>query len=79
MKKNGGNQWLCQRLYLIAQAWRGASSLIAVPSFLNTRDACCLHEHKVSFFSTGDDLQEVSFEGQDFCWICNLKTIRMER
>jgi threonine-phosphate decarboxylase len=57
--------------YLIAQAWRGASSLIAVPSFSEYEDACCLHEHKVSFFSTGDDLQEVSFEGQDFCWICN--------
>ena len=57
--------------YLLAQAWRGASSLIAVPSFSEYEDACRLHEHTISFFSTGDDLQEVSFEGYDFCWMCN--------
>ena len=57
--------------YLLAQAWRGASSLIAVPSFSEYEDACRLHEHTISFYSTGDDLQEVSFEGYDFCWMCN--------
>lgn len=57
--------------YLIAQAWKGAKSMIAVPSFSEYEDACRLHEHEISFFSTSDDLSELSLEGQDFCWICN--------
>lgn len=57
--------------YLIAQAWRGAKSMIAVPSFSEYEDACRLHEHEISFFSTSDDLSELSLEEQDFCWICN--------
>lgn len=57
--------------YLLAQAWRGAKSMIAVPSFSEYEDACRLHEHEVSFFPTSDDLSELSLEGQDFCWICN--------
>lgn len=57
--------------YLIAQAWKGAKSMIAVPSFSEYEDACRLHEHELSFFSTSDDLSELSLEGQDFCWICN--------
>lgn len=57
--------------YLLAQTWSGAKSIIAVPSFSEYEDACRLHGHELTFFSTGDDLSEVSFEGQDFCWICN--------
>ena len=57
--------------YLIAQAWKGAKSTIAVPSFAEYEDACRLHEHELTFFSTSDDLSELSLERQDFCWICN--------
>lgn len=57
--------------YLLAQSSRGAKSMIAVPSFSEYEDACRLHEHEISFFSTSDDLSELSLEGQDFCWICN--------
>lgn len=57
--------------YLLAQAWKGAKSTIAVPSFAEYEDACRLHEHEIQFFSTSDDLSELSLEGQDFCWICN--------
>lgn len=57
--------------YLIAQAWKGAKSMIAVPSFSEYEDACRLHGHELNFFSTSDDLSELSLEGQDFCWICN--------
>ena len=57
--------------YLIAQAWRGATSTIAVPSFAEYEDACRLHEHTLTFFSTEEDLSDVSLEGQDFCWLCN--------
>ena len=55
--------------YLLAQAWRGAKSMIAIPSFSEYEDACRLHEHEISFFPTSDDLSELSLEGQDFCWI----------
>lgn len=57
--------------YLLAQAWKGAKSTIAVPSFAEYEDACRLHGHEMHFFSTSDDLSELSLEGQDFCWICN--------
>ena len=57
--------------YLLAQTWSGAKSIIAVPSFSEYEDACRLHGHELTFFSTSDDLSEISFEGQDFCWLCN--------
>ena len=57
--------------YLLAQAWKGAKSMIAIPSFSEYEDACRLHGHEISFFPTSDDLSELSLEGQDFCWICN--------
>ena len=57
--------------YLIAQAWRGAKSKIAVPTFAEYEDACLLHEHEVDFFPAGDDLSDLSLEGCDLCWICN--------
>ena len=57
--------------YLLAQTWKGAKSIIAVPSFSEYEDACRLHGHDITYFSTSDDISEVSFEGQDFCWLCN--------
>lgn len=57
--------------YLLAQAWKGAKSMIVIPSFSEYEDACRLHGHEISFFPTSDDLSELSLEGQDFCWICN--------
>lgn len=57
--------------YLIAQAWRGSKSMIAIPSFSEYEDACRLHGHEIDFFPGKDDLSELSLEGYDFCWICN--------
>lgn len=57
--------------YLLAQAKKGAKSTIAVPSFAEYEDACRLHGHEITYFSTSDDLSELSLEGQDLCWICN--------
>lgn len=57
--------------YLIAQAWKGVKSKIAVPSFAEYEDACRLHEHEVDFFPVGEDLSELSLGGYDLCWICN--------
>lgn len=57
--------------YLIAQAWKGAKSMIAVPSFSEYEDACRLHGHDISYFQGSDDLSELSLEGQDLCWLGN--------
>jgi threonine-phosphate decarboxylase len=57
--------------YLLAQARRGAKSTLFVPSFSEYEDACRLHEHEVTYFSNSEDLQELSLQGQDFCWIAN--------
>lgn len=57
--------------YLLAQAWKEARSTILIPSFAEYEDACRLHGHKITYFSTANDLSELSLEGQDFCWICN--------
>lgn len=57
--------------YLIAQAWKGARSSVAVPSFAEYEDACRLHGHELKFFPTACDLSEANLDGQDFCWICN--------
>lgn len=57
--------------YLLAQAAKGAKSMIAIPSFSEYEDACRLYDHELSFFATTDDLSELNLEGQDFCWICN--------
>lgn len=57
--------------YLLAQTWKGAKSMIAVPSFSEYEDACRLHGHEITFFPTSEDLSDLSLEGQDFCWICN--------
>lgn len=57
--------------YLIAQAWKGSKSMIAIPSFSEYEDACRLHDHEVDFFPLKDDIAGLSLEGYDFCWICN--------
>ncbi len=57
--------------YLLAQAWQGAKSMIEVPTFSEYEDACRLHGHEISFYSSADDLENIPVEGQDFFWICN--------
>ena len=57
--------------YLLAQAWQGARSAIAVPSFAEYEDACRLHGHRFTFFPTKMGLSEIPLEGQDMCWLCN--------
>lgn len=57
--------------YLLAQAWRGAHSLIRVPSFAEYEDACVLYDHRVTYAPTTLPLAELPLAGQDFCWICN--------
>lgn len=57
--------------YLLAQAWQGACSAIAVPSFAEYEDACRLHGHRLTFFPTSVPLSEAPLDGQELCWLCN--------
>lgn len=57
--------------YLLAQAWQGARSAIAVPSFAEYEDACRPHGHRLTFFPTKMGLSEIPLEEQDMCWLCN--------
>lgn len=57
--------------YLIAQAWQGARSAIAIPTFAEYEDACRLYRHRLHFFSCDGERAFESLEGQDLCWICN--------
>lgn len=57
--------------YLLAQAWKGAKSMIETPTFSEYEDACRLHGHEITYYSSNDDLENLSLEGQDFFWICN--------
>ena len=43
-------------LYMIAQAFRGAESIIFVPSYSEYADACELHGHKVHYMHYGTEL-----------------------
>lgn len=57
-------------IYLIAMAWRGSRSLVAIPTFTEYEDACKLHDHEVDFCFY-DDLAELPFEQIDICWLSN--------
>ena len=43
-------------LYMIAQAFRGAQSVIFIPSYAEYADACELHGHKVHYLHYGTEL-----------------------
>ncbi len=60
-----------EAFYLIAQAWAGSRSVIAVPSFREYEDACALHGHGIEFVST-DALLEGAVELSGcLVWLCN--------
>ncbi len=56
-----------EAIYLIAQAYRGATSAICMPTFSEYKDACQLHEHRaVSFYQ----LDRLPTDAR-LVWICN--------
>lgn len=58
-----------EAIYLIAQAWHGANSVVLAPTFREYQDACTLHAHTVQFARSID---EISFcKSVDLVWICN--------
>lgn len=56
-----------EAIYLIAQAFRGSSSAILVPTFSEYADACRMHGHRVTLI---DSLEKIP-EHADIVWVCN--------
>lgn len=58
-----------EAFYLIAQAHRGSTSLIAVPSFSEYEDACTVHTHKISYIEYSSLIAQ-SFDRMGLAWLC---------
>ncbi len=59
-----------EAFYLIAQAHRDATSLIAVPSFAEYEDACTVNAHHINYIEYSE-LSPRSFDGHDLVWLCS--------
>lgn len=57
-----------EAIYLIAQAFRGSSSMILMPTFSEYADACRLHSHDVVSVYSFEQM-DIPYDG--LCWICN--------
>ncbi|RFS26825.1 pyridoxal phosphate-dependent class II aminotransferase [Chitinophaga silvatica] len=66
MVTNGGTE----AIYLIAQAFTGATVTIVEPTFAEYEDACKLYKHQVQFLSWEKLNSETSFS-TDMVFICN--------
>lgn len=55
-----------EAIYLIAQAFSHASSVIIEPTFSEYADACTMHEHTITHTNSIEDLKP-----QDLTWLCN--------
>jgi len=57
-----------EAIYLLAQTFRNSRSNIVIPTFREYEDACLIHNHKLSFFSS---LNPIDFSQNQLIWICN--------
>jgi threonine-phosphate decarboxylase len=55
-----------EAFYTMALAFRGKHSAILAPAFAEYEDACRMHHHRISFFTSNEGLQAA-----DLCWIGN--------
>lgn len=60
-----------EAIYLIAQCFKGARSLILVPSFSEYEDACTLNNHTIDYHNNSSALADAAFNNYDCVWICN--------
>ena len=61
-----------EAFYLIAQAFAGADSTIAVPAFSEYADACAMHRHRIVRVSREALLRgEGIGEGEGLAWLCS--------
>lgn len=66
MVTNGGTE----AIYLVAQAFSGATTTVVVPSFAEYADACKLHKHELSYFFWEKLAPDTRFI-TDLVFICN--------
>ncbi|QJB30508.1 aminotransferase class I/II-fold pyridoxal phosphate-dependent enzyme [Chitinophaga oryzae] len=66
MVTNGGTE----AIYLVAQAFRGATTTVVVPTFAEYTDACKLHGHEVSYFFR-EKLEPDTRFITDLVFLCN--------
>lgn len=59
-----------EAFYTIALAFREAVSAILTPAFAEYADACRMHNHQISFFTSAESLNDEGKEA-DLCWIGN--------
>jgi len=59
-----------ESIYLIAQAFRGKSTTIAIPAFAEYEDACRMHQHQLTFIEW-DNLARIPKLQTDLFFICN--------
>lgn len=59
-----------ESIYLLAQAFREKRSGIAIPAFAEYEDACCLHQHQLSFVDWSA-LATVTAINTDLFFICH--------
>ena len=59
-----------EAFYTIALAFREAVSAILIPAFAEYEDACRMHNHQISFFTSAESLNDAE-KKTDLCWIGN--------
>lgn len=59
-----------EAFYTIALAFREAISAILIPAFAEYEDACRMHNHQISFFTSAESLND-SVKEADLCWLGN--------
>jgi threonine-phosphate decarboxylase len=59
-----------ESIYLIAQAFGAKRTTIAIPAFAEYEDACCLHQHQLTFMDWSA-LAAVPKLDTDLCFICH--------
>lgn len=59
-----------EAFYTIGLAFREAISAILIPAFAEYEEACRMHNHQISFFTSAESLNDSGQEA-DLCWLGN--------
>lgn len=58
-------------IYLVAQCFAGAKTLIVAPTFAEYADAAKMHQHTIKYCKAIDLENELTTQNYDTVWICN--------
>lgn len=58
-------------IYLVAQSFAGAKTLIVAPTFAEYADAAKMHQHTINYCKAIDLENELTAQNYDTVWICN--------